>query len=350
MNILITGGNGFIGTNFIKRINSENTFNKIINLDNNSYSSNLNNLKDLNNKNYFAIEDDIKNHTTVKNLLNEYDINLVVHFAAESHVDKSITNPDQFIQTNIVGTYTLVEECRKYIDINSNKNFKFIHVSTDEVYGSLKKLDRSFLETDPYLPNSPYAASKASSDLIVRSYYQTYKFPAIITNCSNNYGPFQYPEKLVPLVINNCLIEKRIPIYGDGKQIRDWLHVDDHCDALLHLIQGGQIGEKYNIGGGKEIENLELVKLICKTMDEIKPRKDGKYEELISFVKDRPGHDRRYSINHTKIMNELNWKPSIKFDLGMRETILWYLENQRWIDNTTNENYNYWIKNNYEDR
>ena len=350
MNVLITGGSGFIGTNFIKKINSLDSFHKIVNLDKNTLLTNSLNLIDLNNPNYLYIEGDIINGNLVYELFKEFNFNFIIHFAAESHVDKSIISPENFLRTNILGTHTLLEQSKKYIDKNNNKDFKFIHVSTDEVYGSLKNDDDAFLESNPYLPNSPYAASKASSDLVVRSYVKTFNFPAIITNCSNNYGPYQYPEKLIPLVINNCLSFEKIPIYGDGKQIRDWLHVEDHCRALLSILKNGKIGEKYNIGGGVEIANLDLIYFICSILDEIQPKGKEKYSELISFVNDRPGHDSRYAINSSKIKNELNWKPIIDFHDGLRMTVKWYLDNQEWIKNIKDKNYQNWININYKDR
>ena len=350
MNVLITGGSGFIGTNFIKKINTLNFFTKLVNLDKNTLSTSYLNLSDLNNPNYIFIEGDIKDHNLINKLFNQYDFNLIIHFAAESHVDKSINDPESFMQTNILGTYNLLEQSRRYIEKKNDKSFKFIHVSTDEVYGTLKNDEDAFSESYPYLPNSPYAASKASSDLIVRSYVKTFNFPAIITNCSNNYGPYQYPEKLIPLVINNCLSLQKIPIYGNGKQIRDWLHVEDHCTALLSIIKNGKIGEKYNIGGGVEITNLDMVNFICSILDEIRPKGKGSYRELISFVQDRPGHDTRYAINNSKIKNEINWKPLVDFDEGLRMTVKWYLDNPDWIKNIKDKNYQNWIDVNYKNR
>ena len=323
----------------------------IINLDKETYSGNLNNYKNSKFFNLKYIRGSINDYELVNKILNENQIQLVVHFAAESHVDRSIRNPDQFMSTNIMGTYELLKASKNYWENkNLKKNFRFIHVSTDEVYGSLKLSDPAFNENNLYLPNSPYAASKAASDLIVRSYTETFGFPVIITNCSNNYGPFQYPEKLIPLTINNCLEYKTIPIYGDGMQIRDWIYVNDHCSALLKIIEKGKVGEKYNIGGNQEITNLELVKKICDILNELKPNKIGKYQDLISFVKDRPGHDIRYSINNTKISNELNWNPSTKLQDGLIQTIQWYLDNKIWLNDLKNKNYQTWINDNYHYR
>ena len=352
-NILITGGSGFIGTNFINLLKSSQiSFVNLINLDLQTYSSNNDNLKNLEDiSNFKNFKGSINEKDFVNKILNEFQIELVVHFAAESHVDRSIQNPDQFMNTNIMGTYNLISSCKNYYEKNNiKKDFKFIHISTDEVYGSLSLSDPAFQENSPYAPNSPYAASKAASDLIVRSYIKTFGFPAIITNCSNNYGPYQYPEKLIPLVINNCLENKPIPIYGNGLQIRDWLHVNDHCSALLKIIEKGTVGEKYNIGGNEEITNLDLVNKICEILNELKPPQKGKYQDLISFVKDRPGHDTRYAINNHKIQKELRWKPIIKLKEGLKMTIEWYLENENWMNALKNRQYHNWIENNYQDR
>ena len=350
-NILVTGGLGFIGSNFLNEIlYTEQIFKRTINLDKNSYYSNKNFLNNQSNLGYEYIKEDINNNRRALSILKDNKIDLVVHFAAESHVDRSIANPSDFITTNINGTFQLLEACKEYLKDSSLNNFKFIHVSTDEVYGSLGPSDVPFKEDNPYIPNSPYAASKASSDLLVRSYCQTYNFPAVITNCSNNYGPYQYPEKLIPLVINNCLLKKPIPIYGDGMQIRDWLHVFDHCRAILTIIKKGKIGEKYNIGGNHEITNLELVKKICKILDELNPNGEFEYKNLISFVKDRPGHDVRYSIDCRKIKDELNWEPSVDFNKGIRKTIQWYLENKDWKRKTQNNDFKEWENINYQNR
>ena len=350
-NILVTGGLGFIGTNFLEKIlNKEHLFKRTINLDKYSYYSNEYFANNQSNLSYEFIKDDINKKDRVLSILKDNKIDLVVHFAAESHVDRSIANPSDFISSNINGTFQLLEACKEYLKDNSFNNFKFIHVSTDEVYGSLAPSDLPFKEDNPYIPNSPYAASKASSDLLVRSYCKTYNFPAVITNCSNNYGPYQYPEKLIPMVINNCLLKKPIPIYGDGMQIRDWLHVQDHCRAILSVIQEGKTGEKYNIGGNHEITNLELVQNICEILDELNPNIEFDYKKLINFVKDRPGHDIRYSIDSSKMKNQLNWEPSVNFDKGIRKTIQWYLDNKDWMSKTQNNDFKEWENINYQNR
>jgi len=352
-NILVTGGLGFIGSNFLYFLQNNylNQINFLINLDIHTYSSNAVNLNNLKIPNFKNIKGSINNTQKVLQILKDYKINLVINFAAESHVDRSILNADDFINTNINGTYELLKACKNYQnEININHNFRFIHISTDEVYGSLGPLDPSFDENSTYAPNSPYAASKAASDLIVRSFIKTFEFPAIITNCSNNYGPYQHLEKLIPLVINNCLEYKPIPIYGNGLQIRDWLHVNDHCSVLLKIIEKGTIGEKYNIGGDQEITNLDLVKKICVILDEFQPRVEGSYQQLISFIRDRPGHDQRYAINNSKIKKELNWEPKIQIEQGLKTTIKWYIENKVWMGEIKNRQYQNWIKENYHDR
>ena len=287
-NILITGGLGFIGSNFLHYlINKRNEINNIINLDLKTYSSNIENLKNIKFENYSFIQGDINDHKLVSKILEEQEINLIVHFAAESHVDRSIVEPKAFMITNVMGTYQLLMQTKSYIKKYDKESFfKFIHVSTDEVFGALEPDSPAFHEKTPYAPNSPYAASKASSDLIVRSFIHTYDFPAIITNCSNNYGPFQYPEKLIPLVIHNCLNGRLIPVYGDGQQIRDWLYVEDHCEALMKVINHGKVGQRYNIGGNQEVKNIDLIKMICQLLNELHPSKEGPYEDLISFVQD----------------------------------------------------------------
>ena len=350
-NILVTGGHGFIGSNFILKASKSSFFQKIINLDNNSYSSNSNNLKKLSYKDYLFVDGDINDQNLIFDLLSQNQIDIIFHFAAESHVDRSIHDSSKFILTNINGTHLLLQQSLKYLKKNSQrKNFKFIHISTDEVFGSLQDNDPPFREDNPYLPNSPYAASKASSDLIVRSFIKTFDFPAIITNCSNNYGPYQYPEKLIPLVIYNCLQNKDIPIYGNGTQIRDWLFVEDHCSALIQISNIGNIGESYNIGGNHEITNIELVKMICRLLDDLSPKQKGRYEDLISHVKDRPGHDYRYAINTTKILNDLKWLPSVNFQDGLKKTVLWYLDNSSWMQDAINKNFQNWTKQNYGNR
>tara|TARA_B100000029_G_scaffold180077_1_gene177677 strand:- start:716 stop:1720 length:1005 start_codon:yes stop_codon:yes gene_type:complete len=330
MKIIVTGGCGFIGSNFVLKMAS-NKSNKLLIIDKLTYAGNQNNLSSIKNEsNYNFIKADICDRKHMDDAINNFQPDAIVHFAAESHVDNSIAGPMDFINTNILGTATLLEICHSYI-ANNNNFFKFLHVSTDEVFGSLESTG-SFSEKSPYNPSSPYSASKASSDHLVRAWHKTYDFPALITNCSNNYGPYQYPEKLIPLIIKNCIDEKPLPIYGKGKNIRDWLFVGDHCDAIHSVLVDGKIGETYNIGGNNELQNIEIVKHICSIMDEVKPRGNGhSYEKLISFVTDRPGHDFRYSINTSKIKKELGWKPKESFKSGIRKTIKWYLDNINWL-------------------
>ena len=331
MKIIVTGGAGFIGGNFvIKQVLKEN--NEVLNYDKLTYAGNLDTLTKLaDNPNYQFIQADICDRHSVKVQLKEFQPDAIVHFAAESHVDNSISGPMSFINTNIIGTAMLLEICQSYIKSKNNNYFKFLHVSTDEVFGSLKSTG-SFSEKSPYNPSSPYSASKASSDHLVRAWYKTYNFPGLITNCSNNYGPYQYPEKLIPLIIKNCIDEKPLPIYGKGMNIRDWLFVEDHCDAIYSVLLNGKVGETYNIGGNNELQNIEIVKDICSIMDEVKPRKNGQsYDKLISFVPDRSGHDFRYSINTSKIKKELGWEPKESFSSGIRKTIKWYLNNINWL-------------------
>lgn len=337
--ILITGGAGFIGSNFVKLILKKYPEYKIINLDNLTYAGNLENLKDIDTSpNYMFFKADIRDRKIVDMLFKTQNIDMVVNFAAESHVDRSIEDPEIFLTTNIIGTQVLLDAAKKYWKINPNDKYcmkykdgvKFIQVSTDEVYGALGATGM-FVETMPLLPNSPYSASKASADMIVRSYNETYGLPVNITRCSNNYGPYQFPEKLIPLMINNCLKEKDLPVYGDGMQIRDWLHVSDHCSAIDTVLHHGEDGEVYNIGGNNERANIEIVKLIINTL--------GKSEDLIKYVKDRPGHDRRYAIDNTKITKKLGWEPKYTFEQGMKETIQWYLDNTEWIENIISGDY-----------
>ena len=331
MKIIVTGGCGFIGSNFVLKMAS-NKSNKLLIIDKLTYAGNQNNLSSIKNKsNYTFIRADICDKKPIEDAINNFHPDAIVHFAAESHVDNSISGPMSFINTNILGTAILLEICQSYIKSQNNNYFKFLHVSTDEVFGSLKSTG-SFSEKSPYNPSSPYSASKASSDHLVRAWYKTYNFPGLITNCSNNYGPYQYPEKLIPLIIKNCLDEKPLPIYGKGMNIRDWLFVGDHCDAIYSVLLDGKVGETYNIGGNNELQNIEIVKHICSIMDEVKPRKNGQsYDKLISFVPDRPGHDFRYSINTSKIKKELGWKPKESFKSGIRKTIKWYLDNINWL-------------------
>ena len=328
--ILVTGGCGFIGSNFVRCILGKNENAHIVNLDKLTYAGNPRNLKDVIGNNYSFIEGDICNSGLVNSLFKEYSFDTVVHFAAESHVDRSIDGPAAFIETNVVGTLNLLEQSRAYCDKIENENFRFLHVSTDEVYGSLGN-DGKFLETTAYDPSSPYSASKAGSDHLVRAWHRTYRLPTIITNCSNNYGPYQFPEKLVPLMIINCLHEKSLPIYGQGENVRDWLYVVDHCDAILTVLEKGQPGQTYNIGGNNEIRNIDVVTTLCTILDELCPRSNGlEYAELITYVQDRPGHDFRYAIDATKIEQELGWVPNESFETGIRETVQWYLDNETW--------------------
>ena len=330
MRILITGGAGFIGSAVIRNI-IRNTKDEVINIDNLTYASNPEALKSVEDSSrYFFEKIDICDKTKLKKIFSKYSPDSIMHLAAESHVDRSINNPEKFIQTNIMGTFNLLEISRDYwenLDLNLKTKFKFHHISTDEVFGDLEKKNEKFTENSPYKPSSPYSASKASSDHLVRAWTRTYGFPAVITNCSNNYGPFQNEEKLIPLVINNAINEKPIPIYGDGSQVRDWLHVEDHAEALYIVLKNGKIGETYNIGGNNQIENIKVVQEICKTLDVLKPRPDGSsYLDLISFVRDRPGHDIRYAIDIKKISTELNWKPSRSFEDGLKDTIIWIIK------------------------
>ena len=331
---LITGGCGFIGSNFIRFLVQNGLSKQIINLDKMTYAGNKDNLASIeNDKDYHLIKGDISDQEIVQRILIQYKPDVVVNFAAESHVDRSIEGPTEFIQTNVVGTLNLLHQCNQWLkDINSRRrdNFRFIHISTDEVYGSLGKSGK-FLESTPYDPSSPYSASKASSDHLARSWYRTYDFPVLITNCSNNYGSYQFPEKLIPLMIINALSNKNLPIYGNGLNIRDWLYVDDHCRAIQVVIEKGKLGETYNIGGDNEITNIEIVENICAILDKEKPLHNGKlYNEQITFVADRPGHDFRYAIDATKIKQELGWEPNERFETGIKKTVLWFIENRDW--------------------
>jgi len=337
-NVLITGGCGFIGSNFVKSLLATDTGYYPIILDSLTYAGNKNNLDNLHNDSYAFIEGDICDKTLVTSLFEKYHFQGVFHFAAESHVDRSIDGPQTFINTNIIGTYNLLDVARLYY--NNDPSFKFIHVSTDEVYGDLGD-GGYFTENTPYNPNSPYSASKASSDHLARAWHRTYGLPVVITNCSNNYGAFQFPEKLIPLMIINCLDSKPLPVYGDGNNIRDWLFVDDHCSAIKVVYENGTIGETYNIGGNNEIKNIDIVITICTILDDLHPSDNGKsYSELITFVKDRPGHDFRYAINAKKIQNELGWFPHESFETGIKKTVEWYLENKSWWKKIQDERYN----------
>ena len=330
-NLLITGGCGFIGSNFIRYYLDKYLDINIINLDKLTYAGNLNNLKTLSYSNYRFINGDICDSEIVSSLFKEYEISAVINFAAESHVDRSIDGPTDFINTNVVGTLNLLEQARKFHNNKkTRKNFKFVHISTDEVYGSLGE-NGKFSESSPFNPNSPYSASKASSDHLVKAWYRTFGLPIIITNCSNNYGPYQFPEKLIPLTIINCLKNKSLPIYGSGENIRDWLYVEDHCIAIDTVIKKGEIGETYNIGGQNEIANIDIVRKICGILDEVVPIEDGSsYKKLITFVDDRPGHDYRYAVDITKIKKNLGWIPKESFHTGIMKTIKWYLGNEKW--------------------
>jgi len=349
--ILVTGGAGFIGSNFVLAEWGRGDV-RIVNLDRLTYAGNLRSLESLmDSQNHVFVHGDIADRQLVRDLLTEYQVDAVVNFAAESHVDRSIAGPEAFIQTNVLGTFHLLEEARLYwADLSAPKQetFRFLHVSTDEVYGSLEPDDPPFTETTSYAPNSPYSASKAASDHLVRAYHHTYGLPCITTNCSNNYGPRQFPEKLIPLMILNCLEGKPLPVYGDGLNVRDWLYVQDHCDALRSVLDKGRIGEVYNIGGRCEKNNLAVVRSICQLLDEICPASKFKpHESLITFIKDRPGHDRRYSIDCSKIGNDLGWQPKEDFDSGISKTIDWYLRNQSWIDSVKTGAYRNWLQSHY---
>jgi len=347
MSILVTGGAGFIGSNFVHTwlAGSDEL---LVNLDKLTYAGNLGNLQALaQDLRHVFVQGDIGDRELVASLLQQHQPRAVLHFAAESHVDRSIHGPLDFIQTNVVGTCQLLESVRAYwsgLDATSQQSFRFLHVSTDEVYGSLTPDAPAFTETNLYEPNSPYAASKAASDHLVRAWHHTYGLPVLTTNCSNNYGPYHFPEKLIPLVLHNALAGKPLPIYGDGMQIRDWLFVQDHCRAIARVLEGGRPGETYNIGGWNEKPNIEVVNTLCALLDELKPRADGKsYAEQITYVKDRAGHDRRYAIDATKIHEELNWRPQETFETGLRQTVQWYLDHQDWVANVTSGNYRQWV-------
>ena len=351
MSILVTGGAGFIGSNFINDWCAQSD-EVVINLDKLTYAGNEDNLASLkNDPRHVFIQGDIGDKSLLCSLFKTYQPRAVLNFAAESHVDRSIHGPEDFITTNILGTFHLLDAARLYwgqLGAGDKEAFRFLHVSTDEVYGSLGSSDPAFSETNRYEPNSPYSASKASSDHLVRSYNHTYNLPTLITNCSNNYGPYQFPEKLIPLIIENALTLKALPIYGDGQQIRDWLYVGDHCSALRKVLDQGTVGEVYNIGGLNEKTNLEIVKTICSLLDRECPRVDGGlYHQLIKFVKDRPGHDRRYAINAEKIICELDWSPSESFDSGIEKTVRWYLDNRLWTARVISGDYRQWVARQY---
>jgi dTDP-glucose 4,6-dehydratase len=348
--ILVTGGAGFIGSNFILQRMQESSF-SIINLDKLTYAGNLRNLESIaGDRRYSFTQGDITDRKLVSQILAEQRPAAVVHFAAESHVDRSIRGPEEFVRTNVNGTFALLEEVRAYwsgLSDDDRTRFRFLHVSTDEVYGSLGPNDPPFSETTRYAPNSPYAASKASSDHLVRAYHHTYGLPALTTNCSNNYGRFQFPEKLIPLMILNARDGKPLPVYGDGKNVRDWLYVEDHCQAIATVLHRGGPGETYNIGGWNEKPNIEIVQTICDLVDEMAPRKGPSRRELIAYVKDRPGHDRRYAMDASKIERELGWRPKETLESGLRKTVGWYLENQDWVADVTSGSYRQWIATHY---
>ena len=349
--ILVTGCAGFIGSNFVHTWLAQSD-EHVVNLDKLTYAGNLANLASLKgDARHVFVQGDIGDREVVARLLAEHQPRAVINFAAESHVDRSIHGPSDFIQTNVVGTFNLLEMVRAYWTELSNdgkQDFRFVHVSTDEVYGSLSPTDPPFAETNPYEPNSPYSASKAASDHLVRAWHHTYGLPVITTNCSNNYGPYHFPEKLIPLVIMNALGGKPLPIYGDGQQVRDWLYVVDHCRAILRVLDRGKVGEVYHIGGGNEQANLDVVKSVCVILDELRPRADGKrHADLITFVKDRPGHDRRYAIDARKIEQDLGWRPKETFESGLRKTVEWYLDNPAWVEGVTGGAYRQWVSQHY---
>jgi dTDP-glucose 4,6-dehydratase len=354
LKILVTGGAGFIGANFVLDWVREEAA-VVVNLDKLSYAGNMESLAPIaGDPRHIFVQGDIGDAQLVGSLLKEHRPRAVVNFAAESHVDRSIHGPRDFIQTNIVGTFELLEAVRGYwneLGETEKAAFRFLHVSTDEVYGSLKKADPAFTETHRYEPNSPYSASKAASDHLVRAYHHTYGLPILTTNCSNNYGPLQFPEKLIPLMIVNALAGKPLPVYGDGQQIRDWLYVGDHCSAIRRVLEAGAVGEVYNIGGWNEKPNIEIVHTVCDLLDGIRPRADGQsYRTQITTVTDRPGHDRRYAIDAGKIERELGWRPAETFDTGIRKTVQWYLENQTWVANVQSGAYREWVEKNYAGR
>ena len=351
MSVLITGGAGFIGANFVLDWVAH-TDETIVNLDKLTYAGNLESLASLkNNPRHVFVQGDIGDVALLPKLLAEHQPRAVLNFAAESHVDRSIHGPGEFIETNIVGTFRLLESVRGYwhgLHAEAQSQFRFLHVSTDEVYGSLAPQDPAFTEHHQYEPNSPYSASKAASDHLVRAWHHTYGLPVVTTNCSNNYGPLHFPEKLIPLMIVNALAGKPLPVYGDGMQVRDWLYVKDHCSAIRRVLEGGRLGETYNVGGWNEKPNIEIVKTVCALLDELRPRADGaSYTTQISYVKDRPGHDRRYAIDARKLEKELGWKPAETFETGIRKTVAWYLDNTEWVAHVQSGAYRDWVSKQY---
>ncbi len=349
--ILVTGGAGFIGSNFVLDWRAAHPGEAVVNLDALTYAGNRENLAALDgDTGHVFVQGDITDRALVDRLLAEHRPRAIVHFAAESHVDRSIHGPGAFMKTNIDGTFTLLEAARGYwatLGEPEKAAFRFLHVSTDEVYGSLGPQDPPFAETNPYEPNSPYSASKAASDHLVRAWHHTYGLPVLTTNCSNNYGPFHFPEKLIPLMIVNALAGKPLPVYGDGMQIRDWLYVKDHCSAIRRVLEGGRVGETYNVGGWNEKPNIEIVQRICALLDELRPSPEGSYTRLITYVKDRPGHDRRYAIDARKIERELGWRPAETFETGIRKTVQWYLDNAAWAQRVQSGAYRDWVQKQY---
>ncbi|WP_313644171.1 dTDP-glucose 4,6-dehydratase [Pseudomonas sp.] len=354
MTILVTGGAGFIGANFVLDwVNQSDEI--LINLDKLTYAGNLQSLASLEgNPRHVFVHGDIGDGQLLRRLFAEHQPRAVINFAAESHVDRSIHAPQAFVETNVVGTFQLLEAAREHwhsLNESGRAAFRFLHVSTDEVYGSLAADEPAFTETHRYQPNSPYSASKAASDHLVRSYHHTYGLPALTTNCSNNYGPLHFPEKLIPLMIVNALAGKPLPVYGDGQQIRDWLYVKDHCSAIRRVLEAGRVGEVYNVGGWNEMANLDIVRHVCTLLDELSPRADGQpYASQISFVTDRPGHDRRYAIDARKLQRELGWRPAETFETGIRKTVQWYLDNQQWVRDVLSGSYRDWVEKNYAGR
>ncbi|GAB7543307.1 dTDP-glucose 4,6-dehydratase [Cupriavidus sp. 8B] len=349
--ILVTGGAGFIGANFVLNWLSDLGADSIVNVDKLTYAGNLKSLASLEgNERHVFSQTDICDREALDQILAKYKPRAIVHFAAESHVDRSIHGPGEFIQTNIVGTFTLLEAVRAYwgtLEAADRDAFRFLHVSTDEVFGSLAAEDPQFSETTAYAPNSPYSASKAASDHLVRAYHHTYGLPVLTTNCSNNYGPYHFPEKLIPLVITNALAGKPLPVYGDGLNVRDWLYVGDHCAAIREVLARGRVGETYNVGGWNEKTNLDVVNTVCDLLDALRPKPKGSYRDQITFVKDRPGHDRRYAIDARKLERELGWKPAETFESGLRKTIEWYLDSQGWVQNVMSGEYRKWVATQY---
>mgnify|MGYP001370483687 FL=1 len=349
--ILVTGGAGFIGANFVLNWLSNADADSVVNVDKLTYAGNLKTLASLQgDPRHVFSRTDICDRAALDRLLAEYQPRAVLHFAAESHVDRSIHGPGEFIQTNIVGTFTLLEAVRSYwsgLDDARKAAFRFLHVSTDEAFGSLGPNDPPFSETTAYAPNSPYSASKAGSDHLVRAFHHTYGLPVLTTNCSNNYGPYHFPEKLIPLMIANALGGKPLPVYGDGLNVRDWLYVGDHCSAIREVLARGRLGETYNVGGWNEKTNLDVVHTLCDLLDELKPKASGSYRDQITFVKDRPGHDRRYAIDARKLERELGWKPAETFETGLRKTVQWYLDNQAWVQDVMSGEYRNWVAKQY---